>query len=137
MSKNFYEQFDRSDDSLPSERSTGLVLAGAFVIIAYFWRGQQQVLYGGIAVAVVLAALSLISPRRLRLVNVGWYMFGMLLGRIVSPIVLGIMYLIAIVPAGLIMQTRYDPLQRHKKGKSASYWVDRQSANPRNMKNQF
>jgi hypothetical protein len=137
VAKNFHEQFDRPNDSLPSERSTGFVLSGVALALAYLWRAQQPIAIAATVLGAVLSLLSLLAPNRLRLLNVVWFRFGMMLGKIISPIVLLVMYLVAIVPAGLLMQLRYDPLRKDRKSQAASYWIERQPEGANNMTNQF
>ena len=138
MSGSFHEQFERAEAPLPSDRSTGLVFTAIALIIAFVWRSNPIVLTIALAVAAVLAIVSLAAPSLLRPLNVAWMRFAMLLSKIVNPVVLLILFAVAIVPAGLIMQRVRDPLRRQKEpGKT--YWIaigdaDRSTSN---MKNQF
>ncbi|MFQ5626747.1 MAG: hypothetical protein ACE5FM_08865, partial [Methyloligellaceae bacterium] len=70
--------------------------------------------------------------------NLAWFRFSLLLNRIVNPIVLGLMFLAAIVPFGLIMRLWHDPLQRNRT-KGSTYWIERKpkSSETDSMTNQF
>ena len=138
MSGSFHEQFERAEAALPSDRSTGLVFTAIAAIIAFVWRSNSIVLTIALAVAAVLAIISLTMPSFLRPLNVAWMRFAMLLGKIVNPVVLLILFAAVIVPAGLIMQRVRDPLRRQKE-QGKTYWIaigdaDRSISN---MKNQF
>jgi hypothetical protein len=124
---------------LPPDRSTGLVFAAVALIAAYLWRSNPTTLMIALGVAAVLAAVSLLAPRTLRPLNIAWMRLAALLSRIMNPIVMLILFAIAIIPSGLIMQLVRDPL-RLRKGSADSYWIpmDRaENTHPSNMKNQF
>ena len=139
MSGNFHEVYSRQEAPLPSDRSAGLVFVGVALIIAYLWRTNATVLGSSLAVAGALMAVSLLAPGLLRPMNVAWMRLALLLSKVVNPIVMAVLFAVAIIPAGLIMQTKRDPLRR-KKSSGASYWLPRtknDQAAPSSMKNQF
>jgi hypothetical protein len=136
MAKNFHEKFEEKALPLPPDRSTGLVFTVVALVVAYLWRGSPTVLYTALAAAAALALASFTVPIVIRPLNIVWMKFALLLSKIMNPIVMLALFLIAIVPAGLIMQTRYDPLRR-KRAPVKSYWIERQPGAPSSMSNQF
>lgn len=139
MSGQFHEQFERPELPLPSDRSTGLVFAAVALIVAYVWRANPTALTVAGALAAALAVVSFAQPSVLRPLNILWMRLAALLGRIVNPIVMLVLFAIAIVPAGLIMQLVRDPLRR-RKGDGNSHWIVTSAAERAaisNMKNQF
>jgi len=136
MAKNFHEQFDRPELPLPPDRSTGLVFTVVALVVAYFWRSDETVLKVALATAAVLGLVSFIAPILLRPLNIVWMRFALLLSKVMNPIVMMLLFLIAIVPAGLLMQLRYDPLRR-KRTPSNSYWIERKPTPGASMTNQF
>jgi hypothetical protein len=136
---SFHEPFDRPELPLPPDRSTGLVFAAVALIVAYFWRSNTIVLTVALALAAVLAAVSVVSPSILHPLNVVWMRFALLLSKIVNPIVMLVLFAAVIVPYGLIMQLFRDPLRR-RRAEAATYWlpVDQAERSRRsNMKYQF
>ena len=127
MAKNFHEAYTSEDAPLPSERSTGLVFAVVVSIVAYFWRANTLVLACALALAALLVVVSLLAPSLLRPLNLAWFRFGLLLNRIVSPLVMLVLFAVAIVPFGLVYQRFNDPLRRRRTGSDASYWIPRDS----------
>ena len=123
---------------MPSDRSTGLVFAGVAVVVAWFWRTNPTVVTWALGIAAVLAVLALTMPRALHPLNVVWFRFGLLLHKVMNPVVMLALFAVAIVPAGLVMQWLRDPL-RLKRPQTASYWinVDKQQTSSTSMKNQF
>ncbi|MEZ5841602.1 MAG: hypothetical protein R3D02_14625 [Hyphomicrobiales bacterium] len=108
MASNFHEDFSERAVAMPSERSTGLVLAGAAAIGAWlFWPATlpSAILTGS---AVTLGILAIGAPSLLKTVNLLWFRLSLLLNRIVAPVVMGLLYYLVITPFGLVMQRRRD-----------------------------
>ena len=82
------------------------------LVVAYFWRNDPTVLNVSLWIAGVLALVSLSVPILLRPLNIVWMRFALLLSKVMNPIVMFLLFLVAIVPAGLLMQIGYDPLRR-------------------------
>lgn len=139
MSGSLHEQFERPELPLPSDRSTGLVFAAVALVIAYFWRNNTTTLTVALALAVSLATVSFAAPSLLRPLNIAWMRFAVLLSRIMNPIVMLVLFAVAIIPTGLIMQLVRDPLRR-RKGNVDSYWIATDPAaraSQSTMKDQF
>lgn len=110
-----------------SERAFGIVFTIVFLVIGAWplLRGGHPRLWA-LAVAAVFLLAALAAPRWLAPLNRLWMALGLLLGRIVSPIMLFLVYAIAVVPTGLVMRLRgKDPLHRRFEPGAASYWVHR------------
>lgn len=121
-----------------SERSFGVVFAIVFALV-----GVYPLLDGGsprlwaIVVAVALLALAFLAPKTLSLPNRLWFRLGMALGAIVAPIVMILVYVIAVVPVGLVMRlVGKDPLRQKMDKKAKSYWIAREEP-VGTMRNQF
>ena len=84
----------------------------------------------------IFLILGLTKSRILTPLNLLWFKFGMLLGRIVSPIVMGLVFFLVVTPTGLIMRGLKKDLLKLKKKKSNTYWVNRDQDNT-DMRNQF
>ena len=136
MAKNFHEDYERPELPLPPDRSTGLVFTAIALIVGYLWRADPTVMTIALAVAGVLAALSLLYPIALRPLNIVWMRFALLLSKVMNPIVMGLLFLVAIVPAGLLMQIGYDPLRR-RKPTGSTFWIERKKDDASSMTNQF
>jgi predicted membrane metal-binding protein len=129
------------DVKLGSDRSFGIVFAVVFVVIAAWplLNGESIRLWAG-AVAVAFLAVALIVPVWLRPLNMIWFKFGLLLHRIVSPIILGLIFFVTITPIGIIMKMLGKvPLPLQFDDKASSYWIERDPPGPlpETMKDQF
>ena len=140
MASNHHEAFVEAPVSLPSERSTGLVFAGVCAIAAVLLRGDTSLMAGLLVGSGVFAGLALLKPELLAPLNVAWFKFALLLNRVVSPVVMLALFLMVIVPFGLVMQLLRDPLQRARvpSRERTSYWIARDdSSNKSTMRDQF
>ena len=133
-----HEQMTETPPPMPSERSTGIVFTVVLSLAALLLRHiPAAALLCAVAAAAMLAT-ALLRPTLLGPLNRAWFQLALLLNRIVSPVVMFILYAIVIVPAGLIMQTRRDPLLARARGTRDSYWIDRAGGPPQTgMRDQF
>ena len=118
---------------LPSERKFGLFFAALSAGVAVWsWRAGRLVLAGALlALACALLAAALLAPRWLAWPNRAWFRLGMALNAVVSPIVLGAMFVLLFVPVALAMRAAgRDPLRRRFDAGAPSYWIDRQPPGP-------
>jgi len=124
-----------------SDRAFGLVFAAFFAIVALLplWRGGE-VRAWSVAVSAAFALLALALPRVLAPLNRIWTAFGDLLHRIVSPVVLAILYYGVVTPTGFLMRLAgKDPLRLRFDKAARSYWIERKPPGPapESLKDQF
>ena len=126
-----------------SERSFGVVFAVVFTLIG-LWPvvfGAGTVRLWAVVIAVAFLTVAVSRPKLLKPLNHAWFKLGMLLGRIVSPFVMLLVFLIAVTPTAFVMRLLgKDPLRLKKTsdGKN-SFWIDRTGEDHKmgTMKNQF
>lgn len=137
-----HESFQRAEQIKgSSNRSFGIVFATVFAIVGLLPlifgsapRAWALALAGGFALA-ALAVPGILAP-----LNRLWLKFGLLLHRVVSPLVLGIMFFLVLTPTGLLMRLLgKDPLRLRFDKDAASYWIDRTPPGPppESLKDQF
>ena len=124
-----------------SDRVFGLFFAVLFGGLAAYalWKGYS---WGWVsaAIGVVLALLAVIAPRALHWPNKLWFGLGMLLARIINPLVIGLMFFVVITPMGLLMRLfGKRPLSLRYEPAAPSYWVERKPPGPapESMRDQF
>ena len=96
-----------------SDRSFGLVFAGVFLLLATWplWHGATP-RWWAVGIAALFAAVAAMRPTLLAGLNRLWVKLGVLLGKVISPIALGIIFYGALVPIGVVMRlTGKDPLR--------------------------
>jgi low temperature requirement protein LtrA len=124
------EPVTKHDDvEMGSERGFGLVFAAVFAIIA-LW---PTIFYGAAPrwwatlIAIMFVVVALFRSAWLRPLNFVWFRFGLLLGRIVTPVVMAALYVTTIVPIGLFLRLRGKDLLRLKREpERKSYWIERE-----------
>jgi hypothetical protein len=144
MKPSFHENFSRQADvKSGTDRSFGLTVGGVLLLIAVartYFHGMGWVQYGMAGVGVVLIVLGLIAPDSLGRLHHAWIKLGLVMFRVVNPVVLALIYAVVIVPVGFLMRlTGRDPLRRKFDAGAASYWVVRDPPGPApdSMTNQF
>tara|TARA_Y100000588_G_scaffold49254_1_gene46372 strand:+ start:1658 stop:2056 length:399 start_codon:yes stop_codon:yes gene_type:complete len=121
-----------------SERSFGIIFSIVFLIFSFYPSfSYQQVRLWALVVSALFFLISILQPSMLKSLNFLWFKFGMLLGRIISPIVMGLVFVFAIIPTGIFIRLMgKDPLQRKFLKNKNSYWIPRKTSR-QSMKNQF
>ncbi|MCP5117133.1 MAG: DUF4175 domain-containing protein [bacterium] len=131
----------KSDLPLPSERSFAVVWAVVLAILALWpvwWGAAPRWWVLGIAAGVAL--LGWLWPVSLRWPNRLWFHLGLLLGKVVTPVLMAVLFYAMFTPMGLLMRLfRKDPLGLRRDAGAATYWIPRQppGPDPKTMKNQF
>lgn len=124
-----------------SDRAFGLVFCIVFGIFAFYpILGGGSVRAWALIIAGVFLLLALATPVILAPVNRLWMKFGELLHHIVSPVALGIVFYVAVLPTGLILRLLgKDPLRLQLNPDAASYWIKREPPGPsaESLNNQF
>ena len=124
-----------------SERSFGLIFTGIFLIVGVF-----PLITGGsyrqwaLIVAAMFAVPALLLPAILAPLNRLWVKFGLLMHTIVNPILMGLVFFIAVLPTGLILRLLgKDPMHRKFDASKQSYWINREkdSLSKESFKDQF
>jgi len=121
-----------------SDRNFGMVFAVVFLLIALFPLLSGNPPYSIIlAIALILFLLALFRPSILHKPNLLWFKFGMFIGAIIAPIVMMLIFFIAVVPVGIIMRlSGKDLLNQRIDKNTSSYWIERTDSDS-SMKNQF
>ncbi len=130
---SIHEDYERTDEvKAGSERSLGVVFAGVFTIVGLMpLYGGGAVRPWGIGLGVAFLFLALAFPAALRPLNIVWFRFGMLLHKVVNPLVMGLLFFLTITPFAVIMRLLgKDPLKRRFDHDADSYWIKRQPPGP-------
>jgi hypothetical protein len=137
--KSAHESFDRDPVQIGSNRNFGFVFFAVFLVIGFFWRDSASGwIWWGAAISILV--ISLVAPRLLSPFNKAWYLFGMALSRITTPIILGILFFLVVTPTGLIARMFGKDLLRLRVDKATeSYWIERRppGPDPKSMNQQF
>ncbi|MEP3891367.1 MAG: SxtJ family membrane protein [Hellea sp.] len=128
----------KTDINMGSEKSFGVVFGlVALVVGLYPLVGGASPNYYCLAAAVFFISFAFFLPKIFKWPNKIWFKFGILLGLIISPIVMFLIFAITFVPLALLFKIlRKDPLNRKWDEETNSYWVHRDTK-MQSMKRQF
>lgn len=142
MTQSTHENFSRDETVVAgSDRSFGFVMAAAFAILTLlngWYGGRVWPWTSGLAALFLVAAL--LYPAALNPLNRLWLRFGLLLHKIVNPVVMAALFYGSILPTGLVVRAMGKDLLRLKREPEAdSYWIARQPPGPKpeTLKDQF
>lgn len=141
MGGNTHEDYRRQVEiRASSDRSFGLISAAALIVIALWptWRGESPRILP-LGAALVLVFLALAVPACLHTFNMMWVRCGVLLGKIVSPLVLGVMFFAVFTPGAIGIRILGRDLLRLRRTDDESYWTWRVPPGPapETAENQF
>ena len=109
-----------------SDESFGILFCIVFLIISFWpiYNGETLRIWP-LPISLIFLILALLNSNLLTPLNSIWIKFGELLGRIVAPIIMAIIYFIIITPIGLFMRLIGKDLLKLKFFKNKSYWIQR------------
>ena len=124
-------------EKISSNKSFGILFFIVFAIIA-FWPiiNNEPIRIWSIPISLIFLVLGLLNSKLLSPLNLIWVKFGELLGRIIAPIIMAIIYFFVVTPIGLFMRLMGKDLLNTKFSKNNSYWIKRKK-NIGSMKRQF
>ena len=122
---------------ISSNRSFGIVFFIVFLLIALYplLKGNDLRIWS-LLISFIFLALGLINSKILTPLNRLWFKFGLLLGKFISPLIMGIIFFAVVTPIGIIMRLLKKDLLNLKYNKKETYWIDKTGPKSK-MKNQF
>jgi|SRR6056300_980705 len=120
-----------------SNRSFGIVFFVVFLFIAiYPLNYNGEIRLWSIIISLIFLILGLLKSKILTPLNTLWFKFGIFLGKIVSPIIMGLIFFLVVTPIGILMRILGKDLLNLKYNLNKSYWIEKSGPKSK-MKNQF
>jgi len=127
----------QNDIKIGSNRSFGIVFFIVFFLISiYPLVNSESIRIWSLIVSLIFLTLGAINSKLLSLLNKVWFKFGLFLGRIISPILMGIIFFLVVTPIALLMRILKKDLLNLKFSKNNTYWIEKSGPKSK-MKNQF
>ena len=137
MKNNSLKTLKKNKIKIGSNRNFGIVFSIVFLIISIFpLLNNGDVRIWSAIVSIVFLFLGLFNSPILTPLNILWFKFGILLGNLISPIVMGIIFFVVVTPTALLMRIFGKNLLGLKRNNKTSYWIERSEIKSK-MKNQF
>ena len=120
-----------------SNRSFGVVFFVFFLIISLFpLLNDNDIRYWSLILSIIFLVLGLLNSNLLTPLNNFWFKFGILLGKVISPFIMGTIFFIIVTPIGIIMKILKKDLLNLKFNNKKTYWIEKNGPKSK-MKNQF
>ena len=125
------------DKNRSSNKSFGIVFFLVFFLIGmYPLLNSNDVRFWSLLISSIFLILGLMNSKILTPLNRLWFKFGIILGKIISPIVMGVIFFLVVTPIGLIMRILKKDILNLKFNELDTYWIEKKG--PKSMmKNQF
>ncbi len=125
------------DIKISSNKSFGIVFFVIFLLIAIYplINGGDIRIWSGI-ISFIFLVLGLLNSSILTPLNKIWFKFGIILGKIISPVIMAIIFFLVVTPTGLIMRILRKDILNLKYNQNKSYWIEKEGPKSK-MKNQF
>tara|TARA_B100000214_G_scaffold297448_1_gene227382 strand:- start:578 stop:961 length:384 start_codon:yes stop_codon:yes gene_type:complete len=125
------------DIKISSNRNFGIVFFVVFALVAFYpLINQGDIRIWSLIVSLIFLVLGLLNSKILNPLNKVWFKFGIFLGKIVSPLLMGIIFFFVVTPIGFIMRLLKKDLLNLKFKDNKSYWIEKNEPKSK-MKNQF
>ena len=122
---------------ISSNKSFGIVFFIVFLLIAiYPLLKDNDLRIWSLVISFIFLILGLINSKILTPLNRLWFKFGLLLGKFISPLIMGIIFFVVVTPIGIIIRLLKKDLLNLKYNKKETYWIDKSGPKSK-MKNQF
>ncbi len=120
-----------------SNRSFGIVFSIVFLLIA-LWPllNNSEIRVWSLIISSIFLILGFLNSMLLNPLNILWFKFGLLLGKIISPLVMGLIFFCVVTPIGILMKIFMKDLLKLKYNNKNSYWVDKNGPKSK-MSDQF
>ena len=126
-----------NDIKLGSNRSFGIVFFIVFLLISFYpLLNDENIRVWSLITSLIFLILGLLNSNLLLPLNKIWFKFGLLLGRIVSPLIMSIIFFLVVTPTAYIMRIAGKDLLNLKFNTKQSYWIEKKGPKSK-MKNQF
>ena len=120
-----------------SNRSFGVVFFVVFLLVSiYPLINEENIRYWSLIVSLIFLILGFLNSKILTPLNKIWFKFGIFLGRIISPFIMGIIFFFVVTPTGLLMRIFKKDLLNLKFNNDKSYRIKKTEPKSK-MKNQF
>ena len=125
------------DIKISSNRSFGIVFFVVFLIIAlYPLINNENIRIWSLVISLIFIVLGLLNSKILTPLNKLWFKFGIFLGKIISPLIMGVIFFLVVTPIGFIMRLLGKDVLNLKYQDKKSYWIEKTGPKSK-MKNQF
>ena len=123
--------------NIPSNRNFGIVFFIFFFLISlYPLLNNETITFWALIISLIFLFLGILNSQILTPLNKLWFKFGIFLGKIISPLIMGIIFFLVVTPTGLLMRLWRKDILNLKFTNKKTYWIEKKEPKSK-MKNQF
>ena len=120
-----------------SNKSFGLVFFIFFLIVSFYpLVNGEEIRKWALVFSIIFLVLGLTNSKILNPLNKLWFYFGIFLGKIMSPVIMGIIFFLVVTPIGLLMRLFGKDILNLKFNNKTTYWIEKNGPKSK-MRNQF
>ena len=124
-----------NDVKIGSNKSFGIVFFVVFLLIAlYPLLNDENIRIWSLIISFIFLLLGIFNSKVLSPLNKVWFKFGILLGKVISPIVMGLVFFLVVTPTGILMKIFRKDLLSLKFNNNKSYWIEKKRSKKQNEK---
>ena len=128
---------NKNNIKISSNKSFGIVFFLFFLIVSlYPLINSEEIRYWSLVLSLIFLILGILNSKVLTPLNNLWFKFGLLLGKLISPLIMGFIFFFVVTPIAITMKILKKDLLNLKFNKNYSYWIDKSEPKSK-MKNQF
>ena len=126
-----------SEIKIGSNRSFGIVFSIVFLLISFYpLINDESIILWALLISLIFLILGFVDSKLLSPLNKIWFKLGLFLGKLISPLIMGLIFFLVVTPVGLIMRFFGKDILNLKYNNNKSYWIEK--AGPKSeMKDQF
>jgi len=124
---------------LPSNKQFGIVFFIVFLILSIYFYLSLNLFFYSISfflISILFLVLGILNSKILNPLNLMWSKFGFYLGKLISPIIMGLIFFLIVTPIGILMRYIQNNFLNLKFSDKSSYWIEKNEPKSK-MKNQF
>lgn len=127
----------KNNIEIGSNRSFGIVFFFVFLVIGIFpLKNGESINYFFLFISIIFLFLGIINSKFLTPLNKIWFKFGIILGNVISPIIMGLIFFMVVTPIAVLLKISGKDVLNLKKNNNKSYWIVKSKINS-SLKNQF
>ena len=127
----------KNNIKIGSNKSFGLVFFIFFLIVSFYpLVNGEEIRKWALVFSIIFLVLGLTNSKILNPLNKLWFYFGIFLGKIMSPVIMGIIFFLVVTPIGLLMRLFRKDILNLKFNNKTTYWIEKNGPKSK-MRNQF
>lgn len=120
-----------------SNRSFGIVFFLVFLVIGVFpIKSGGSINYLLVCISIIFLFLGIVNSKLLTPLNKIWFKFGIILGHVLSPVIMGLIFFMVVTPTAFVLKVFRKDVLNLKNNNKKTYWIIKSEVSS-SLRNQF